>query len=333
MSQPLNVFQRLMRAWDRIHPYNAAQCAVLDSSIDPQRLIDAFPRAIDSAGLGEVRVDGHVATIARVPLTDARLQPAAAWAGGSFERHLSAQLNEPFDPERCVPFRAFVVRDDTGCRAGIVYSHWVADSLSMRRLVHRWIVLALGHPAPPPVLPMPGGYGSLVGPNRLPWTLARGLLDAMRHSSRLRSVRRTPTNAPEQQSVAFQVHPLPDGIGDALRRRARDRSVTVNDVMLAASAEELSRATVRQKTRRRPDLSMGTIVDLRRMIDLPDRHFGLLLGFVGNVWRPGALQDFDRLLDITARQSRQSRADHAAAASMIRLAIGCFLAERWSARK
>lgn len=333
MFQPLNVFQRLMRAWDRIHPYNAAQCAVLDPSIEPDELINAFPRAVTAAGLGEVRVGHDAATMVQVPANDPRLQPATTWIGGSFEHHVSTHMNQPFAPDREVPFRAFVVRDGTGCRAGLVYSHWVADSWSIRRLIQRWIELAMHRSPSAPMLPLPGGYWKLVGPNRLGWTLSRGLLDALRHSSRLRSVRRTPTNAPDAQSVAFQLHALPDGIGPAMRHRARLLGATVNDVMLAAAAQSLARCTTNQKTRRRPDLSMGTIVDLRRSTQLTDRHFGLLLGFVGAVYRPADLNDFGRLLEQTARQSSRSRLEHAAAASMVRLAIGCFLSERWPARK
>src|SRR5205085_406189 len=46
-----NAFQRIMRLWDTLHPYNAAQVMKLAGAPDVERLRDAWARTLATLGL------------------------------------------------------------------------------------------------------------------------------------------------------------------------------------------------------------------------------------------------------------------------------------------
>ena len=54
----LNVFQRIMRMWDEVHPYNAAQILHLEGAPDIDKLGAAWNAVLSSLGLGRVYVHG-----------------------------------------------------------------------------------------------------------------------------------------------------------------------------------------------------------------------------------------------------------------------------------
>ena len=53
-------------------------------------------------------------------------------AGTSIEGYLSEEINRPFEDPGEPPFRPFIVPTDGGFLFGVVYQHWVADSVSIR---------------------------------------------------------------------------------------------------------------------------------------------------------------------------------------------------------
>ena len=86
--------------------------------------------------------------------------------------------------------------------------------------------------------------------------------------------------------------------------RARREGVKVNDLFLAALADACNRFVPAQHRANRPNLAVGSVVDLRPHADrsLSDT-FGLFLGFTEVVCRPAELRTTSRLLRCVARQT------------------------------
>jgi hypothetical protein len=55
---PINVFQRLARQWDEMHPYNAAQVLKIEGAASRLDLQEAWHDALNDLGLGRVHVNG-----------------------------------------------------------------------------------------------------------------------------------------------------------------------------------------------------------------------------------------------------------------------------------
>src|SRR5688572_28503344 len=140
-TSTINVFQRLARQWDEIHPYNAAQILKIVGTPHLDALQDAWHDAMNELGLGRVRqgdrssyfyecLNGEMSHygVKQVP------------AGVSLEEYVSEQLNRRFDNPLEPPFRPFLLKEDGHYYAGVIYHHWVADSVSIRTLLREWFV-------------------------------------------------------------------------------------------------------------------------------------------------------------------------------------------------
>jgi hypothetical protein len=133
------------------------------------------------------------------------------------------------------------------------------------------------------------------------------------------------------QHVATIVRTDESGLIERVKERAQADGATVGDVLLAAATHACAQFGPNRPNRRRPDLAMGTIVDLRaRARHLSDRVFGLFLGFTVSPFEAGDLGD----LHATIRRARSLRLSqnhqHAAEASQLRMGIGLALARRLS---
>lgn len=314
----VNVFQRLVRQWEKVHPYNAAQIMQLKGPADLKRLGDAWCQTVGTAGVGSLRVDGH-------HLTYEPGEPPELFipqAGVSLEEHITRELNAPFAQTTC-PFRPFILDAGDSHYAGVVYQHWVADSASIRLLMQDWLA-RMCEPAKARTSPLTiptGGYWEHFGPVPGRWLLPDGLMAAPRWTARFRLVRKIRTQASADFSMAFIHRPAPDGLIEDLRSWAHGRKATVNDLFLACMAEACARFVPRQRPRRRRNLALGTIVDLRgERAGLADT-FGLFLGFTNVVCQPADLADFERLVRCIAAQTRRQKADNAANASMVWMSL------------
>lgn len=322
----LNVFQRVMRLWDVVHPYNAVQVLKLAGSADIARLGETWRTMSAALGVGKVTVNGdyfhHEAGDEKVRVVQ----------GLSLEDFVSQELNRPFEEVRdgahfFSPFRPFVLQDDDSYFAGIVYHHWAADSASIRMLLREWFY-RMYEPARARTAPLcipSGGYWHFFGPGRGGWQLSDGLLSTMRLTTRFSNARRVEQHV-EDYEVASATQPLPDGMIDTLRSAARRQAVKLNDVFLAATAEACAKHGVTRLAPGRQELALGTIVDLRpscteEMGDI----FGLFLGFTTVVVRPQALHDWDALLAAISRQSAWQKEGNLAQSSLLRM--GAAIAE------
>jgi hypothetical protein len=308
-SQPhLNVFQRLVRKWEGIHPYNGAQLARFHGPLPPNAHAQ-WHAAAASLGLSDLAAPARDESR---PLTE----------------FLTAELNHTYaDAEP--PLRAICVPGPDHHWLGVAYRHWVADSVAVRTVLREWAAL-LHAPALARGAEMrrsAGGYWRLFGPGDAgggdSWSLLRGLLLGAQQTSRMKRVQRIEPPPGSGYGTAFSLHDLPDGTIPRVHAWAKRRNQKVNDVLLAALAEAMALHGGLQRTPRRQDLAFGSIVDLRPYADqdLSD-VFSLYLGFTTVFLRPSHFDDFELLSRQISRQHALGREARAASTSLLRMTAG-----------
>ncbi len=317
---PLNVFQRLLRRWENVHPYNAAQAMELRGHADPRQWQEAWDAALATLGLGRPVVERE--RLRFEPLQAS--QPVTFLpADVLFETHITQGMNLPFAKGE-LPFRPFIKQLDGSYFAGVIYQHWLADSVAVRLVLREWFarVFDPSLARTQPIRLATEGYWASFGPHRLPWSMDYSAWATLRRFSRFRSVRRIRSAGSTDYTKAFLTRTAPGGIVPQLIEYAHRRGVRLNDLFLAAMVEQCAKYLPFRRTRRRRDIALGTIVDLRRLSrkDLSDT-FGLFLGFTNVIVRDRDLADFDRLLAVIHAQNEVSRRTHAAAASATWLGI------------
>jgi hypothetical protein len=316
----VNVFQRLVRSWEAVHPYNAAQAIKLElpSGLAPGAFHQGWHAALESLGLGRMRTDGRRLDYEILNGDAIRYPVRVLPAGTSLADHLSAALNQPFHDEDEPPFRPFLLEDGRCATIGIVYRHWVADSVSIRRLLGEWRERLIVPQRPcagvsrinlDPTNAAPPTYWNLFGPRCGSLRIEQAALELFRSHMRFRQVLKVHNaTPPDDYQVRVRLRALDRGEADAIRDFARRRSMKVGDVLLAALTEAAARCVPMQRRPNRRDVAVGNIIDLRPYAarDLSNT-FGLFLGFTQVVCRPGDLRDWDRLLRTISLQNRKRR--------------------------
>jgi len=303
-----------------VHPYNAAQVLRITGCLDASTATETWGESLRALGLGRIRVlddqrfhhEVLNGELARFPV-----RPLAP--GTSLQSHLSCELNRHFDNPDEPPFRPFLLQRKDDFYFGIVYHHWVADSVSIRAVLGDWFMRMFDRPAVrnrKVRLPREG-YWKLFG-SRNGWRLDETVLGSVRSHLRHRRVRKVQTSGPRDYPVRVTIHEAPPGSIDQIRLFAREHRIKVHDVLLAALAEVSNEYVPAQRRHNRPDLSVGSIVDLRRHTgaDLNDT-FGLFLGFTNVICRRRDLSDWPRLLRSVAGQNRVHKQVGLAQASLI----------------
>jgi hypothetical protein len=331
---PLNIFQRVTRQWDALHPYNAAQLMQLKGAADVGRIEEAWRSALSELGLGAVWCDGN--RYRYVAADDARAKVQTVPVDLSLDDFLTAEMNRPFAGEDGMPFRPFVLAGTDSHHLGVVYHHWIADSVSIRSLLREWFVrIYAPKKARRTAFHQPSaGYWRMFGPDAAGWDLGGNVLDVFRWSSRLKRVRRVENKSFPDLQTRFELHRLPDGLVDRLLPVARSAGATINDLFLAAMAVACDQYVAAPPTRKRNELAMGVIVDLRGNAgDVQSDTFGLFLGFTNVLCGIEHLRDWDKLVAHLAGQNRHNKRTASAQASMLRMLGGRMIGGMFSRKR
>ncbi len=322
----INLFQHLVRQWEGLHPYNGAQAIKVRRPLDLEASRQAWHDALQVLGLGALTLQGNSYTY-RCLNGDAihyTVQPCPR--GTTLEQWIGQELNRAFTDLDACPFRPFAIEEEDGCWFGLIYRHWVADSISVRKVMREWFV-RMFDPASATTQPLrlsERGYLSLFGPTRTGWQTGNVLLSTLRWQSQHNLVRRVEDKKSFRDlRVDFKLLPPISGLISPLHKQAHALGATVNDLFLAAIAEACDHYVPTKHRGRRHNLSVGTIVDLRNKAEEPlDDVFDLLLGFTSVCCTPYELADFDRLLASIVAQTRRQKSQGAAEASWLRLLGG-----------
>lgn len=281
----LNTFQRLMRRWEQLGPYNAGQVMQVTGRADLDRWRTAAEAAMAETGLGVPEFLGDKAVRYR-PVDHLPI----AIINTSLQEHVDEELNRGFGPDE-PPVRFFVVPLADGSHYfGAIYNHWIADSRAMRELMQRIFVRyqSPGEPSPLPALTLeqPGNFRQLFGKYVMHLPRTAALWESLRNVRKhLKSLRINLRNPLDFDSRTLNRR-LPAGVIDRVHRYAKARGASVNDVFLAVLGQSLGRHTAPEVSRkkrklfrtRRDRVGLGTIVDIRDASAKPlDNVFGLYL--------------------------------------------------------
>ncbi len=321
-----NVFQRLVRQWEQLHPYNGVQAIEVRGHADLAESRTAWTESLEFLNLGAVCISEGSYHYRRLNGEAVRHGVVRCPDGIQLDQWISEQLNRPFESPGGVPFRPFIIQEADSFWMGLCYRHWVADSASIRMLMRQWFVRQFdpGTAMKRPVRIHAGGYLSLFGAHRGGWRAAEALLSSLRWHSQFRRVRRIENCQKfEDMSQRFVSLGSEEGLIDRLRRAAHSAGATVNDIFLAAIAQVCDQYGPAQQKLHRRALAVGVIVDLRPSADRPMNDvFDLLLGF-GSICCPSKhLKDWPRLLSSVAKQTREQKRGGLPLASCLRMTAG-----------
>jgi hypothetical protein len=284
----LNAFQRLMRRWSEMHPYNAGQVMEVSGAPDVDRWKAAAQGVLEEMGLGPATFDkgDEYATFSGTPGVE--LTEATATLAGFFEE----ELNRPFAagdvPVRFCVLPAVGRNGSTGSHYfAAVYDHWIADSRAMRELMHRIFeryrdadtkLQALTLQAPH----FRGLFRKHVGRLVRCAALRESLKNCWRHRRGFR------INIPDPLDFRsrFLLRQMPEGLIDKVHAFAKQQGASVNDMFIAVLSQTMGAYTHEQRLKRRKrkfhfprrQVGIGTIVDIRDAASEPlDRVFNLYL--------------------------------------------------------
>jgi len=285
MPGRLNIFQRIILVWNDLHPYNAVHVVEMPGSADLDRLYTVLEQTLQTHGLTGLTINRKQATYqykggpSSVHIEDVE---AGRDTQAVLSREIHQQLNTRFQPDgEFNPFRFFVIRKPASFLFGIAYCHVVAGAesivLLMQDLTNSFLELE-GRGLRAPLDLYPVTYGPWL--RRHPLVLLRklanlpGLFGNLKHSLR-------PRYRDEMDTAnGFSLSSLEAEQLSLITVTSRSWGVTVNDMLLAILLKTLAPLKKhRASSRRRNRLSIGTIVNIRKDMDIDSHHtFGIFLG-------------------------------------------------------
>jgi NRPS condensation-like uncharacterized protein len=272
-EQQLTDFQKLMRSWKELAPYNAGHILKISGRIDAPRWEEAFARVLSQL---------RIRTQLRLETSDLDLDSTIA-----------RELNRPFGSGE-LPLRIVATSAEHEHFLALIYDHWFADSPSIRALLQRAFDHYRGGASDlPPLQPSPRlRSGSTFG------AIVSGIRTYRRHRRAARLHLRDPLDF----KTGFFSRQFPVRAIDAIRRNARERDAKVNDVFLAAAARVLGEATVIQReSSRRDQVAIASAVDLRD--SAAPASFGFDVNYFSVVLARPERTSFENLVRAVAQQT------------------------------
>jgi len=281
----LNSFQRSMLQWNELHPYNAVHVVRISDALDLGRLRTAISGTLEAYGLTNLSLDQHQGTFRYQggPVRcEIRVLPGEDASCRSLAAEIERQLNAGFTEAECSnPFRFFVEAHEDSFLLGLVYFHPIADAEAVARLLMQIVHAYEGKADPEPSDRMdlyPPRHDSLF--RQRPALLARKLAALPAAFQVMRRSLRPPCTDTQDLHTGFTLFSLAPESFHLLVDTARKLGVTLHDLFLALLMKALSPlAAARQRSGRRRNISIGTIVNLRGDLGpVNSRSFGLCLG-------------------------------------------------------
>lgn len=278
----LNEFQKTLLQWTELQPYNAVHIVEIGQTLTPERVSVGIIRVLDSCHLSQVKLDLRrgVYTYHDGP-PHVPLRVLENPSGPIFDEEIAWQLNEPFPYQSSfTPFRFFLCTGPTSTRLGVAYFHVVADAESVTRLLLEITRQVLADfPADVRTEGLLPAHSSKVYSGSIfstPWKFIR----AVKKIRGLRQSFRPPLCKTTDFHNEYVSYALGREQTTLVLNKAHSWGVTVNDLCLAATLLADSAITQDRFHGKRPQLSVGCIVNLRRDVkESRRRDFGLFLGF------------------------------------------------------
>jgi NRPS condensation-like uncharacterized protein len=259
----LNEFQKLMRRWAKLGPYNAGHVMRVTGVADVERW-----RAAVEPVLREITQD----ETAEFSITTSVLE---------LDRKIEEELNRPFSPAEC-PLRFFLIANgDADYFLGVIFDHWFADSASMRLLMERFFLSYQNRETRLPIEMASAETSAIFGGNKNKAGGFAALRACLRSYFRHRRAYRVRLQNPLDFRAEFFSLQFPEGAIDRVREAAKKCGTTVNDFFLAAAAQVLGAYTAAARLHaRRNRVGLATVVDLRPFAPGKlDKVFGFFLSY------------------------------------------------------
>lgn len=135
MQGTLNIFQRAVLVWNKMHPYNAVHIVRIPRLLDKTRLEDIINSYLESKGVTGLKLDPekkkyhYFGGPANIQINIINLQGDLIQ---TLNEEVRKQLNMPFNEESgLTPFRFFAICQDDSFYLGLVYFHLIAGADSI----------------------------------------------------------------------------------------------------------------------------------------------------------------------------------------------------------
>ena len=271
MKGKLNLFQAAMVRWREMHPYNAVHVVRVSQPLDAARLEVSIRRRLEALGLTGLGLDpGSL----RYEWAGGAATPAVAFLSSgpdpiaTVHAEMERQLNLAFPAAGCFdPFRFFVVADEASFHLGLAYDHFVAGGDSIVLLLQDLVEDYCGverSDQPARLLSLyPPKYRRLFARQAIPLVRGAGAMGRLILSCRRSARPPYPRGKDGYNGVAF--FRLDSDAQANLARTARAWDMTRNDLLLSILLWTLSpQVAERRKARRRRELAVASIVNVRR---------------------------------------------------------------------
>lgn len=283
MSGRLNIFQRTMLQWDELHPYNAVHGVFVGVALDAARIHGSVEGVLQARGLTGLELDaarGNFHYHGGAAMAEVQVLADGADPRATLATEIERQINTPFlREERISPFRFFAVPAEGGFWLGLSYFHAVADAEAIVRLLQDVVAsYETGTPTAGGTIDLyPRARASLW--RHHPGVLAAKLAAMPGSWSAMRTSGRPSYGDPANGSVGFKWQVLSSPQLQIITAAAKACDVTINDLFLALLLKSIAPLAARRAGSRRPNLSVGSIVNVRREVGLETAGaFGLFLG-------------------------------------------------------
>lgn len=296
----MNAFQKLMRCWTALAPYNAVQAIEIDGIAELAQWRTATEKV--------------VAELTRQKLIPPFRSPESieyVADGASCPDIIMRQINTPFT-EGGSPIRLCLVQNPRSFHLIVTYDHWIADSWSIRELMRCIYFQACRNSF---VTEFVSGAG-VEEKNRWIQSCSQCLRQYLRH----RRAARLNFSDPLDFTTGLALVTLESDLIFKVKETARRKKVSVHDIFVTIIANLLGDLTQkdRYKPRRfghgaRDRVAIGSIVDIRKSLsaerggntqnrDEYNKTFGVCLGFATVVTQAPEKTPFDQLLQKVHQQ-------------------------------
>ncbi len=301
----MNAFQKLMRCWTALAPYNAVQAIEIDG--------------IAELAQWQTATEKVVAELTRLKLIPPFRPPGNieyVADGTSCKDIITRQINTPFT-EGGSPIRLCLVQNSRSFHLIVTYDHWIADSWSIRELMRCMYFQACRHSF---VSEFVSGAES---EERTQWLKSGS--QCLRQYLRHRRAARLHFSDPLDFTTGLSVVTLESDLISKVKEAARGKEVSVHDLFVTIIARLLGDLTQkdRYKPRRfghgaRDRVAIGSIVDIRKSLsaergrndqnrDGYNKSFGVCLGFATVVTQAPEQAPVDQLLQKVHRQHMEQK--------------------------
>ncbi len=307
--------QAMMAYWERLHPVNAVQIVEVSRPISQPALQVAadrlFQKFLAAGPGGWPTVSARGTVVSRSVSSQAVLvqsQQLSCEGCHPLETLVTTLLNHPYTNDE-PPFRVGLAEQDASRYLWMSYRHCIADGRSIALLMQN--LLEELEWVQPTELPLALDRTALSLSDLFPkeareagwlsssWTSAQTL-------SALHRCHRRRTTASEDFSMTFQVHA--DGLPlDVIRRRARELSATIGELLVAAMLDWFLNEDRQQPRRRRsPNRCVSVIVDLARRADQKYGHlFGQFISPVNITADAQSVQSFADVVQLVRGETHE----------------------------